>query len=93
MEKMLEEVIEENRALAKQGKVASYIPALSKANPNHLGICIIDENRNIYKQGDCDIKFTMQSISKVITLMLALMDKEKVFENECIISAVNMRQK
>lgn len=59
-----------------------------------LGICIIDENRNIYKQGGFDVKFTMQGISKVIALMLALMDnKEKVFENECIISAVNMRQK
>jgi len=81
VEKMLEEVLEENRALAKQGKVASYIPALSKANPNHLGICIIDENKNIYKQGDFDVKFTMQSISKVIALMLALMDNgEKVFE-------------
>ncbi|WP_273701641.1 hypothetical protein [Tepidanaerobacter acetatoxydans] len=42
MEKILEEVLEENRALAKQGKVASYMPALSKANPNHLGICTGD---------------------------------------------------
>jgi len=81
MQKILAEVIEENRALAKKGRVASYIPALAKANPNHLGICIIDTNENIYKIGDFDVKFTIQSISKVIGLMLALMDNgEKVFE-------------
>lgn len=81
MEKILEEVLEENRGLAKSGQVASYIPALSKANPNHLGICIIDAAGNIYKKGDFDVKFTIQSISKVVALMLALMDNgEKVFE-------------
>jgi len=47
----------------------------------HLGLCIIDTNGNIYKIGDFDVKFTIQSISKVIALMLALMDNgEKVFE-------------
>ena len=50
MEKVLEEVLEENQVLAKHGKVASYIPALSKVNPNHLGICIIDANGNTYKR-------------------------------------------
>lgn len=81
MQKILEEVLEENRHLAKKGRVASYIPALAKANPNHIGICIAEINGNMYKAGDADVKFTIQSISKVIALMLALMDNgEKVFE-------------
>lgn len=81
MEKILEEVLEENRALAKKGEVANYIPALAKADPNHLGICVIDTKGKIYARGDSNIKFTIQSISKVIGLMLALMDNgEKVFE-------------
>lgn len=81
MQKILEEVLEENRHLAKKGRVASYIPALAKANPNHIGICIAEINGNMYKAGDADAKFTIQSISKVIALMLALMDNgEKVFE-------------
>lgn len=81
MQKILEEVVEENRPLAKRGRVASYIPALAKADPNHLGICIVDVNGDIYKIGDADVKFTIQSISKVISLMLALIDNgEKVFE-------------
>ncbi|MGB4448948.1 MAG: glutaminase A [Tepidanaerobacteraceae bacterium] len=81
MQKILGEVLEENRELAKKGRVASYIPALAKANPDHLGICIAEIDGNTYKAGDCDVKFTIQSISKVIALMLALMDNgEKVFE-------------
>lgn len=81
MQKILEEVLEENRHLAKKGRVASYIPALAKANPHHIGICIAEINGNMYKAGDADAKFTIQSISKVIALMLALMDNgEKVFE-------------
>ena len=74
MQKILGEVLEENRELAKKGRVASYIPALAKANPDHLGICIAEIDGNTYKAGDCDVKFTIQSISKVIALMQALMD-------------------
>lgn len=39
-------------------------------------------NSEEYFAGDYECKFTIQSISKVITLMLALLDngKEKVFE-------------
>lgn len=81
MDKILEEVLEQNRHLAKTGKVASYIPALKKANPDHLGICVVDSDGWIYSKGDTDVKFTMQSISKVIAFMVALMDHgEKIFE-------------
>lgn len=74
MEKILEKIISKNRSLTKEGKVADYIPALKKANPNHIGISIVDTEGNIYKFGDYNFKFTMQSISKVLSLMLALMD-------------------
>lgn len=82
MEELLFKIIEENRYLISKGAVADYIPALSKANPNNIGICLMDIDGNIYKAGDCSVKFTMQSISKVMSLMLALMDngEEKVFK-------------
>jgi glutaminase len=81
MQNILREVLEESKVIAKTGQVASYIPALLKANPNHIGICVIDSDGRIYKEGDCDVKFTIQSISKVPALILALMDNgEKVFE-------------
>ncbi|WP_416198292.1 MAG: Glutaminase 2 [Sporanaerobacter sp.] len=81
MNKILERIIIDNKELTKKGKVADYIPALSKANPEDLGVCIIDMNNNIYTAGDYDKKFTIQSISKTVALMLAIMDngEEKVF--------------
>lgn len=71
----LEGVLNRNREKCKMGKVADYIPGLSKANREHLGICIIDMDGEISKAGDYDVKFTIQSISKPLTLMLALLDR------------------
>ncbi len=83
MEKLLNQIIDDNRYLIKEGKVANYIPALSKANPNHIGICYIDIDGKIYKAGNYNVKFTIQSISKVVSLILAIMDNgvDKVFSN------------
>lgn len=82
MEKLLNGIIEKNRYLINEGKVADYIPALSKADPNHIGICIMGLEGEVYKAGDYNIPFTIQSISKVMSLILAIMDngEEKVFE-------------
>lgn len=74
MKDLLEAIIEENRYLTKEGKLADYIPALSKANIDDIGLCLIDSNNNIYKLGDYRRKFTLQSISKVLSLILAIMD-------------------
>lgn len=81
MNKLLESVIENNRHFTKEGKVAAYIPELINANPDALGISIITLNGEDYFAGDYDAKFTIQSISKIITLMLALIDngRERVF--------------
>ncbi|MBS3995218.1 MAG: glutaminase A [Alkaliphilus sp.] len=82
MELLLKEMIEKNRPLTSFGKVATYIPELSNVDSNILGIAILDKEGQLYKAGDYDIKFTLQSVSKPITLMLALMDcgKELVFD-------------
>lgn len=82
MNKTLEKLIEQNRYLVNEGKVADYIPALSKKDPNNIGICIIDKDEKIFRAGDYNIKFTIQSISKVMSLLLALIDngEENVFK-------------
>lgn len=82
MEEILRKLIDQNRHVTQEGKVATYIPALGKADPWDLGICIADMEGNIYKSGNYKKKFTIQSISKSISLMLALMDngEELVFE-------------
>ncbi|WP_211745667.1 glutaminase A [Paenibacillus sp. Marseille-Q4541] len=66
---------------ASSGKVASYIPELSKAPYDALGITLLNTNGEFASAGSCEMNFTMQSISKVFTLVLALMDngEEEVF--------------
>ncbi|NLY45054.1 MAG: glutaminase A [Tissierella sp.] len=82
MKQLLDRIIEENRYLTELGKVADYIPALSTANPDDIGVCYIDEKNNLYKSGAYNTKFTIQSISKILTLTLAIMDNglDRVFE-------------
>ncbi|MGL6105165.1 glutaminase A [Romboutsia sp.] len=76
MEKTLKEILNLNRKYTNYGQVASYIPELKNAKRDDLGICIIDKDNNIYKAGNCDTKFTIQSISKPIVLAMALMDND-----------------
>lgn len=81
MEDLLKTIIDNNRSTTSLGKVAAYIPELKKADPNILGIYITNVHGKEYFAGEWDYKFTIQSISKVIILMLALMEdgKEEVF--------------
>lgn len=74
-------IINNNMEYTKLGRVATYIPELAKNNPNDLGVYLITLDGKEYYAGDHDKKFTMQSVSKVLTLMLSLMDNgKKVFE-------------
>jgi len=66
--------VSESKALCVDGKVASYIPELAKGNKEALGIHILDAMGNEYSTGDSETAFTVQSISKVFTLLLALID-------------------
>ncbi|RDY26064.1 glutaminase A [Romboutsia weinsteinii] len=76
MKNILKEVLEESKKYTEEGNVASYIPELKKANRDDVGICIIDRYNNIYTEGNYSTKFTIQSISKVIVLAMALMDND-----------------
>ncbi len=59
----------------REGKVADYIPELSKANPDWFGICIATRDGHLYEVGDTRQKFTIQSISKAFSYGLALEDR------------------
>jgi len=56
------------------GKVATYIPELAKANPDWFGICLVTANGTTYEVGDSRQPFTIQSISKPFVYGLALED-------------------
>ena len=55
-----------------RGNVATYIPELGKARKEALGLCVSLPDGTAYKVGDTNIRFTIQSISKVISLCKAL---------------------
>ncbi|XP_041765883.1 glutaminase liver isoform, mitochondrial isoform X1 [Anopheles merus] len=54
------------------GKVANYIPQLSRVNPDYWGVsvCTIDGQR--FSIGDTSVPFTLQSCSKPLTYAIAL---------------------
>lgn len=77
---LIDEIIEESKIHIEKGNVATYIPELGKMDKNILGISITDFQGNIYNAGCTDVKFTLQSISKPIVLLLALLENgEEVF--------------
>lgn len=57
---------------ADRGKVARYIPELSKVDLNRFGIAVAPIEGEPVVAGDADIPFSIQSISKVFSLTLAL---------------------
>lgn len=74
MTELLNEILKTCAPYTKMGKLANYIPELTKANPDDLGICIISDKNTISMAGDYDKQFTIQSIIKPVLLLLALMD-------------------
>ncbi|MEH6940832.1 glutaminase [Bacillus sp. JJ722] len=70
----VQEWIEEYRSYASQGQCAAYIPALKRANPSQLGVCLIGADGTMIKAGDWQASFTLQSISKVISFIAACLD-------------------
>lgn len=74
-------LLEETKPLASGGKVATYIPELARGNPAVLGAAAMNAKGSLVRAGDSDYRFTMQSISKVVSLSLALLElgEEVVF--------------
>ncbi|MGP7815749.1 glutaminase A [Niallia sp. 01092] len=77
--KELETFLKEAKQYTTMGKVADYIPALSKANGDELSIAIYSPDGNYVSAGDIEEKITLQSISKVLTLALALIQRGEEF--------------
>lgn len=70
---LLQEALSYGRPFTRYGKPAGYIPELAKIDPNRLGVAICSlEDGSIITAGECDAYFTMQSIAKVMSLILAI---------------------
>ena len=66
------DIVGEMRARPDRGTVASYIPELAKADPQAFGLVVIDADGMVAAGGDSEVPFSVQSITKVFTLTLAL---------------------
>jgi glutaminase len=55
-----------------EGEVATYIPELAKANPDHFGICLTTVEGHVIRCGDWEQEFTIQSICKPFAFQMAL---------------------
>lgn len=82
MEQIIQEALKEGKKHSHLGETACYIPELKKVNPREMGIYVLNLDGVGYGAGNDKQKFTIQSISKVLVLTLALMDNgsDKVFE-------------
>lgn len=68
---ILERVHAAVKPIIGTGNVASYIPELAKVSPAHFGIAIVDLEGQVYRTGDAEVPFSIQSISKLFGLTLA----------------------
>ncbi|NLK02023.1 MAG: glutaminase A [Clostridiaceae bacterium] len=79
---LLDHSVEQARPQLAQGKVADYIPELSKVNPTLLGASVLELGGQEYSAGDAEVYFTLQSIEKVFALIFALelVGEDRLFE-------------
>lgn len=82
LNRVLNEAYEIGKAKTEYGNVATYIPELGKADKNDLGICISTQYGMHLSVGQCEKRFTIQSISKIISFAVALekLGADKVFK-------------
>lgn len=72
MQETLAQVLAAIEPYRGSGKVADYIPALACVDPNKFGIAFAGADGIVHGAGDCAEAFSLQSVSKVFTLALAL---------------------
>jgi len=68
----LDAILAQVRPLIGRGKVADYIPALASVDGHKLGIAISTVDGQHFQAGDARERFSIQSISKVLSLVVAM---------------------
>lgn len=71
-QEILHEIRDEVMRLEKKGAVADYIPELKYVNADKFGMYLYSVENEGYCFGDYDEKFSVQSITKVFSLVLAM---------------------
>ena len=77
---VLQQIEHELKPVIGQGQVASYIPELAKVSPHHFGMAVVAVDGSLHTVGDACVPFSIQSISKLFTLVMALqLEGERVW--------------
>src|SRR6056297_3697871 len=69
---ILDEIAAEARDSPERGKVADYIPELACIDPDQFAIAVARPGQPTLTAGDTSVPFSIQSISKLFMLALAL---------------------
>jgi glutaminase len=69
---LVRRVHEEVQPRLGEGRVADYIPALARVDPRRFGLAVITCDGRTALAGDAEEPFSIQSVSKVFTLTLAI---------------------
>ena len=69
---ILSQLNDDMRASDTWGDVAAYIPELARVDPAQFAIAVTTDDGDVYTAGDTDTAFSVQSITKVFTLAIAL---------------------
>ncbi|MBB5534727.1 glutaminase [Rhizobium giardinii] len=72
LQSIVDDIYRELTPRLGEGKVADYIPQLARVDPKRFGMAVVTVDGSVYRAGDAEIPFSIQSISKVFTLTLAL---------------------
>ncbi|MEM8824648.1 MAG: glutaminase, partial [Pseudomonadota bacterium] len=72
LQPILDTIASDMAAEPERGQVASYIPELACIDPQQFGIAAALPDGRTLVAGDADVPFSIQSVSKVFTLSLAL---------------------
>ncbi|HMY83667.1 MAG: glutaminase [Saprospiraceae bacterium] len=69
---VLNEIYSVGKVMEGLGNVATYIPELSNVDPDKFGIYLLTLDRQGYGIGDDKERFSIQSISKIFTVSMAI---------------------
>ncbi|TDP27330.1 L-glutaminase [Idiomarina aquatica] len=71
LNRLLQDIYDEAMTITS-GKVADYIPALAEVNPDYCALTLATLDGEVFNVGDTKEHFSIQSVSKIFGLMLAM---------------------
>lgn len=78
VDKIIKKAIKKTEKYKDMGELASYIPELANVDPNSFAFCLVTVEGEVFSYGEIEKIFSIQSISKVLSLIMALRDNDPI---------------